>query len=153
MVDTTSLHLFAKRDKVWLFTFLQSPVFVSPELSCRSNTSLNLVDDKVCSVLFGNLSKLSEVGRRGMLITSFGQDGLDNDRSDGSCGFAEISACLYAAQGRVNSPINQDLLILLQTLSLLLLILLDMLFERILELREWSDWPVESGDIDLVDSL
>jgi len=50
-----------------------------------------------------------------------------------------------------DSLIDQSLLISVQTPLLLLSVLLNMLIERVLELREIRTWPVKGRDIELVD--
>lgn len=84
MVDTRRLHLFGERHKVWLLAFLQTPVLVRPELARSANTRLHFVDDKVRAVFLRNKTELAEVGWRGVFVSPFRKDRLNDDSCDGS---------------------------------------------------------------------
>ncbi|KAI6757188.1 hypothetical protein HG531_003013 [Fusarium graminearum] len=114
---------------------LEVPVLMSPELACSANTSLDLVHDKENVVLLGQSAQLAEKVRRGVVVTALALDGLDNDGA-----------------GRVVPALNK-VLNLIDTSLLDLLVLLNILLERVLELGEGSLRPVESRDIDLVNCL
>jgi len=70
-----------------------------------------------------------------VVITTLRLDGLDND------------------SGRRVMEGRNDVLNLLQATLLLAGVLLGVLLERVLELREGCLWPVEGGDVQLVDGL
>ena len=83
LVEKSSrLHLLAKRDKVRFLSLLQTPFLVRPEGAGRSDSGLNLVDDEKDVVLFGDHSELTEKLGRGVLVSSFGQDRLDDHSRD-----------------------------------------------------------------------
>lgn len=52
-----------------------------------------------------------------------------------------------------NSPVNENLLVLFQTLLLFRLVRWHIVLQRVLQLRERSDGPVEGWDVDFVNSL
>lgn len=60
VVESSSLHLLAKRDEIRLLPLLQPPLFVRPERPRGPDTGLYLVDDKERSVFFGDRTDLSE---------------------------------------------------------------------------------------------
>ena len=114
---------------------LEVPVLVGPELAGSTNTGLNLVGDEEDVVLAGQGAELLEEFGGGVVVTTLGLDGLDDDgagwqvpRLDEVLDFVERSLL----GGGVLSGV---------------------LVERVLELGESGLGPVEGGDIELVDGL
>lgn len=114
---------------------LEVPVVVGPELACSSNTGLHLIDDEENVVTLGDLAQAAEEGRRGVVVSTLGLDGLDNDGGD-----------------RV-VPFLDQTLGLLEAALFLLGVLLSMLFKWVLEGGERRLGPVEGRDVELVDGL
>lgn len=113
----------------------QVPVVVSPELTGGTDTGLDLVDDEENVGALGDVSQTLEESRRGVVVTTLGLDGLDDD---GGNGVVEL--------------LDQTL-DLLEAALLLLGVLLDVVLKRVLELGEGGLGPVEGRNIHLVDGL
>lgn len=111
------------------------PVVVGPELAGGADAGLHLVDNQEDAVLLGDLAQAAEEGGRGVVVTTLGLDGLDDDGTGG------------------NAVVEDQVLDLGEGSLLGLLVLLDVLLERVLEEGEGSLGPVEGGDVKLVDGL
>ncbi|KUI60105.1 hypothetical protein VP1G_11164 [Cytospora mali] len=120
-------HHVGRRGKV--------PVVVGPELASRTDTSLHLVHNQENSVLLGELTEATEELGRGMVVTTLGLDGLDDD----------------STRGQV--PGLDEVLDLGKRVLLGLAVLLNMLLERVLEQGEGGLGPIKSGNVELVDRL
>ena len=111
------------------------PVLVGPELSGGTDTGLHLIDDEENVVALGDFAQAAEESGRGVVVTSLGLDGLDDNGGNGVVEFLD------------------DALDVLQGALLFLGVLLGMLLKRVLQLREGSLGPVEGGNVKLVDGL
>ena len=81
--EPSRLHLLTKRNKIRLLPLLQTPLLMRPERPGSSNSSLNLVDDEEDVVLFSDQTELAEELGRGVLVSSFREDRLDDHSRDG----------------------------------------------------------------------
>ena len=108
---------------------------VSPEFASGTDTSLDFIDNHEDIVLASDGAEASEESRRGVVVTAFRLNRLDNDGSR------------RVVEGR------DDVLNLLEAALLLTSVLLGVLLKRVLKLREGGLWPVEGGDVELVDRL
>lgn len=111
------------------------PVVVGPELASGTDASLHLVDDQEHAVLLGDLAQTTEEGGRGVVVATLGLDGLNDDGTGG------------------NAVVENQVLDLGEGSLLSLLVLLDVLLQRVLEEGEGGLGPVEGGDIQLVNGL
>jgi hypothetical protein len=129
----SSLGLLREGDHVR--RVLEVPVVVSPELASGTNTGLNLVDNHKDIMFAGDRTKTSEEGGRSVVVATLRLNGLDNDSS------------------RWAVETGDDLLNFFKAALLLASVLLGVLLERVLELREGGLGPVEGRDVELVDRL
>lgn len=113
----------------------QVPVVVTPERTGGTEASLDLIGNQDNVVLLGDVSERLEESRGGVVVTTLGLDGLNNETSDRAL------------------PRGDEDLDLAEASLLLSLVLLNVLLKRVLQGREGSLGPVEGGDIELVDSL
>jgi len=113
----------------------QVPVVVAPEGTSGTEASLDLIGDEAGTVSLGDVTETLEEGRGGVVVTTLGLDGLNDETGNGAV------------------PRGDEALNLLEASLLLGGILLSVLLERVLEGREGSLGPVEAGDIKLVNGL
>lgn len=133
VVEARGLGLLGEGDNVR--GVLQVPVVVGPELAGGADARLDLVDDEEHVVLLGQLAQAAEEVGRGVVVAALALDGLDDDGRGGDV------------------PRLDQVLDLVEAGLLDLGVLLGVLVERVLELGEGGLWPVEGGDVDLVDRL
>ena len=80
VIEATRKHLFGKGDEVWRFA--QVPLFMGPEGTCLTNTSLNLINDEVNAKLLSNvLEALCEFGGY-LIVTTIAHNRLNNYADD-----------------------------------------------------------------------
>jgi len=108
---------------------------MSPEGTGGTETGLHLVGNENGSVLLGNITETLEESRGGVVVTTLGLNGLNNETGNGAM------------------PRGHDALNFFKASLLLGSVLLDVLLKRVLESREGGLGPVEARDIKLVDSL
>lgn len=110
-------------------------MLVCPELASSANTSLDLINNHEDLVLPGDLSEALEESWAGMVVTTLRLNWFDDDGS-----------------WRVVVVLDK-LLGLCEASGFLACVLLDVVLERVLERWEGSLWPVESGNVQLVNWL
>jgi hypothetical protein len=108
---------------------------MSPEGTSGAETGLYLVGNENGSVLLGNITETLEESRGGVVVTTLGLNGLNNETCNGAM------------------PRGHDALNFFKASLLFSRVLLDMLLERVLESRKGGLGPVEARDIELVNSL
>jgi len=127
------LGLFRKRDHVRRGG--EIPVLVGPELARGADAGLDFVDNEHDVVLLCDFAESAEKVWCCVVVAAFGLDGLDDD------GGGWVVELLDEALGFVQAPF------------LLCRILGFVLVEGILEGGERGLWPVEGGDVELVDGF
>lgn len=133
VVVTRGLGLLGECDHVgWRG---EVPVLVGPELASSADTSLYLVDDEENVVLCGKFAQAAEEGGRGVVVATFGLDGL-NDDGGGGVGEGGDEA-LDVGEG-VGFGFG---------------VLGGVFLEGVFEEGEGGLGPVEGGDVELVDGL
>ena len=130
---TSSLGLLGEGDDIRGRRKL--PVVVAPEGTSSTEASLDLIGNQGDTVLLGDVTETLEESRGGVVVTTFGLNGLNDETSNGAL------------------PRGDEDLDLLEASLLLSSVLLNVLLKRVLESREGSLGPVEGGDIKLVNSL
>lgn len=111
------------------------PVLVGPEPAGGADAGLDLVDDEEDVVLLGEGAQLAEEVGAGVVVAALALDGLDDD-----------------GRGR-QVPRLDEVLDLVEAGLLDARVLLDVVGERVLELRERRLRPVKRRDVELVDGL
>lgn len=130
---TSGLSLLGESDDVGRRG--QIPVVVGPELAGGAETGLNFVDDEEDVVALGDVAETLEESGGGVVVTTLGLDGFDDNGGDGvveglddALGFFE-AALLFGG------------------------VLFNVLLERVLEHWERSLRPVEGRNVELVNRL
>lgn len=132
-VVARGLGFFAKGDHVR--RGLEAPVLVGPEFPGGADSSLDLVDDEEHVVAFCDFAEAAEEGGGGVVVATFGLDGLDDDGGNG------IMEGLHDVFG------------FFETAGFLCGVLGGELIEGVFEEGEGRLGPVEGGDIEFVDGF
>jgi hypothetical protein len=108
---------------------------VCPELAGCANARLHFVYDHQDVVFLGQSAQAAEEGGRGVVVAAFGLDWLD----DYGTGREMV---------RGDDPLDVS-----EGFSFNAGVFFDMVFEGVFKEGEGGLWPVESGDVELVDRL
>jgi len=136
VVEAAREHLLSKRHEIG--SGCKVPQLVSPESAGLAHTCLHFIHDKVDVVLFGYVLKALSEFVRELIVATFTHDWLDYD-----CAHFGI-LCL---------PLSHLGPHICKRGLVLLLVVLNVVNERVLVPRRLSGWPVKGGEAKLVQGV